>query len=88
MPAPDLLKDGERQMMIGNACRYCEGYCAVFPALEQRRIFTKADLLYLANLCFDCRDCYCACQYAPPHEFGVNMVRYAIEQERLQRSGP
>ena len=88
MPPPDLLKDGERQMMICNACRYCEGYCAVFPAMEQRRIFTKADLLYLANLCFDCRDCYYACQYAPPHEFGVNMVRYAIEQERLERSGP
>ena len=56
-------------MTICNACRYCEGYCAVFPAMEQRRIFTKADLIYLANLCFDCRDCYYACQYAPPHEF-------------------
>jgi citrate/tricarballylate utilization protein len=75
MPAPDLLKDGARQMMICNACRYCEGYCAVFPAMEQRRIFTKADLVYLANLCFDCRDCYYACQYAPPHEFGVNIPK-------------
>jgi len=75
MPAPDLLKDGARQMMICNACRYCEGYCAVFPAMEQRRIFTKADLTYLANLCFDCRDCYYACQYAPPHEFGVNIPK-------------
>jgi citrate/tricarballylate utilization protein len=75
MPAPDLVNDGGRQMMICNACRYCEGYCAVFPAMEQRRIFTKADLLYLANLCFDCRDCYYACQYAPPHEFGVNIPK-------------
>ena len=75
MPAPDLIKDGARQMMICNACRYCEGYCAVFPAMEQRRIFTKADLTYLANLCFDCRDCYYACQYAPPHEFGVNIPK-------------
>jgi citrate/tricarballylate utilization protein len=75
MPASDLLKDGARQMMICNACRYCEGYCAVFPAMEQRRIFTKADLVYLANLCFDCRDCYYACQYAPPHEFGVNIPK-------------
>jgi citrate/tricarballylate utilization protein len=56
MPVPDLIKEGERQM-ICNACRYCEGYCAVFPAMEQRRMFTKADLVYLANLCFDCRDC-------------------------------
>jgi citrate/tricarballylate utilization protein len=53
MPAPDLLKEGERQMMICNACRYCEGYCAVFPAMELRRSFTKADLTYLANLCFE-----------------------------------
>jgi citrate/tricarballylate utilization protein len=71
----ELVQDGARQMMICNACRYCEGYCAVFPAMEQRRVFTKADLMYLANLCFDCRDCYYACQYAPPHEFGVNIPK-------------
>jgi citrate/tricarballylate utilization protein len=79
MPAAELLKDGARQMTICNACRYCEGYCAVFPAMEQRRIFTKADLTYLANLCFDCRDCYYACQYAPPHEFGVNIPKLMAE---------
>ncbi len=75
MQSPDLTKDGERQMRICNACRYCEGYCAVFPAMEQRRVFTKRDLTYLANLCFDCRDCYYSCQYAPPHEFGVNIPK-------------
>ncbi len=75
----DLVKDGARQMTICNACRYCEGYCAVFPAMEQRRIFTKGDLTYLANLCFDCRDCYYACQYAPPHEFGVNIPKLMSE---------
>jgi citrate/tricarballylate utilization protein len=79
VPSPELLKDGARQMTICNACRYCEGYCAVFPAMEQRRIFTKADLTYLANLCFDCRDCYYACQYAPPHEFGVNVPKLMAE---------
>jgi citrate/tricarballylate utilization protein len=79
MPGPDLLKEGERQMMICNACRYCEGYCAVFPAMELRRTFTKADLVYLANLCLDCRDCYYACQYAPPHEFGVNIPKVMAE---------
>jgi citrate/tricarballylate utilization protein len=66
-------------MMICNACRYCEDYCAVFPAMEQRRMFTKADLVYLANLCFDCRDCYYACQHAPPHEFGVNIPKLMAE---------
>jgi citrate/tricarballylate utilization protein len=79
VPDIDLIKDGARQMTICNACRYCEGYCAVFPAMEQRRIFTKSDLTYLANLCFDCRDCYYACQYAPPHEFGVNIPKLMSE---------
>ena len=73
MPALDLIKEAERQMTICNACRYCEGYCAVFPAMELRRAFTEGDLVYLANLCFDCRDCYYACQFAPPHEFMVNV---------------
>ena len=79
MPDSDIVNDGARQMTICNACRYCEGYCAVFPAMEQRRIFTKADLIYLANLCFDCRDCYYACQYAPPHAFAVNIPRLMAE---------
>ena len=30
-----------RQMSICNACRYCEGYCAVFPAMELRRTFAR-----------------------------------------------
>jgi citrate/tricarballylate utilization protein len=60
-------------MQICNACRYCEGYCSVFPAMEMRRIFTSGDLAYLANLCHDCRGCYFACQYAPPHEFALNL---------------
>jgi citrate/tricarballylate utilization protein len=79
MPDIESVKEGERQMRICNACRYCEGYCAVFPAMEQRRVFTKSDLIYLANLCFDCRDCFYACQYAPPHEFGVNIPKLMSE---------
>ena len=66
-------------MTICNACRYCEGYCAVFPAMELRRTFTDGDLTYLANLCFDCRACLYACQYAPPHPFAVNVPRAFAE---------
>jgi citrate/tricarballylate utilization protein len=62
-------------IVICNACRYCEGYCSVFPAMELRRAFTSGDLSYLANLCHDCRGCYYACQYAPPHEFALNLPR-------------
>jgi citrate/tricarballylate utilization protein len=67
------------ELEVCNACRYCEGYCAVFPALERRRTFTAADVVYLANLCHDCRACYYACMYAPPHEFGVNIPRALAE---------
>jgi len=62
-------------MKICNACRYCEGYCGVFPAMMRRTTFPDADLVYLANLCHGCRGCYYACQYAPPHEFEVNLPK-------------
>jgi citrate/tricarballylate utilization protein len=75
MPLPELIKEAERLMVICNACRYCEGYCAVFPAMELRRSFTVQDLVYLSNLCFECRACFYACQYAPPHEFAVNVPK-------------
>lgn len=62
-----------RQMQICNACRYCEGFCAVFPAMTRRLDFTQHDVHYLANLCHNCGACLHACQYAPPHEFAVNI---------------
>jgi citrate/tricarballylate utilization protein len=72
-----------RQMQICNACRYCEGFCAVFPAMTRRLEFNKADIHYLANLCHNCGACYHACQYAPPHEFAVNVPR-SMAQVRAQ----
>src|SRR3990172_4928666 len=68
-----LLEEGERVMRICNPCRYCEGFCAVFPAMERRLNFEEPDLNYLANLCHDCGECYYSCQYAPPHEFALNL---------------
>jgi citrate/tricarballylate utilization protein len=62
-------------MTVCNACRYCEQYCPVFPAMELRRRFDKPTLEYLANLCHNCGECLYACQYAPPHEFGINVPR-------------
>ena len=35
----DALREADRLMTICNACRYCEGLCAVFPAMEMRRTF-------------------------------------------------
>ena len=66
-------------MTVCNACRYCEQYCPVFPAMEQRLTFATADLAYLANLCHNCGECLYACQYAPPHEFGINVPRTLAE---------
>jgi len=83
MPATDLITEAERIMRICNACRYCEGFCAVFPAMERRRTFSDQDLKYLANLCHNCRGCYYACQYAPPHEFDLNVPR-ALGELRLE----
>jgi citrate/tricarballylate utilization protein len=71
-----------RQLQICNACRYCEGFCAVFPAMTRRLEFGKADVHYLANLCHNCGACLHACQYAPPHEFLVN-VPQAMAKVRL-----
>src|ERR687886_189832 len=79
VPAKAPINEARRQMAICNACRYCEGYCAVFPAMELRRTFSDGDLIYLANLCFDCRACLYACQYAPPHPFQVNVPRVFAE---------
>ena len=72
-----------RILQICNACRYCEGFCAVFPAMTRRLEFGKADTHYLANLCHNCGSCLHACQYAPPHEFAVN-VPQAMAQVRMQ----
>ncbi len=72
----------QRQMTVCNACRYCEGYCAVFPAMTRRLEFTQADIHYLANLCHNCGACLHACQYAAPHEFQINVPK-AMAKVRL-----
>ncbi len=75
--------EAARQMQVCNACRYCEGYCAVFPAMARRLEFGPTDVHYLANLCHNCGACLHACQYAPPHEFAIN-VPQAMAQVRGQ----
>ena len=79
MLSPDTFASGQHVMTVCNACRYCEGYCPVFPAMENRLSFAKGDLAYLANLCHNCGECLYACQYAPPHEFGINVPRTLAE---------
>ncbi|MFN3824908.1 MAG: tricarballylate utilization 4Fe-4S protein TcuB [Pseudorhodobacter sp.] len=70
---PDHHAEARRQIEICNACRYCEGYCSVFPAMTRQKAFVDGDLTHLANLCHNCRGCYYACQYTEPHEFALNL---------------
>ena len=75
MHGTQILEEADRLMTVCNSCRYCEGLCAVFPAMEMRRSFSDGDLNYLANLCHACGACYTDCQFSPPHEFNVNVPR-------------
>ncbi|MDJ0637634.1 MAG: tricarballylate utilization 4Fe-4S protein TcuB [Paracoccaceae bacterium] len=75
----ELIQEARRQAEICNACRYCEGYCSVFPALHANRAFSDADITQLANLCHNCRGCYYACQYTAPHEFDLNLPKALAE---------
>ncbi len=75
MHATPILEETDRLMTVCNSCRYCEGLCAVFPAMEMRRAFSDGDLNYLANLCHGCGACYVDCQFSPPHEFNVNVPK-------------
>ncbi len=73
MHATENLAEADRLMTVCNSCRYCEGLCAVFPAVEMRRAFSDGDLNYMANLCHACGACYYDCQFSPPHDFNVNV---------------
>jgi citrate/tricarballylate utilization protein len=79
----ELIEEAGRQLTICNACRYCEGYCPVFPAMEMRRDFAKGDVVFMAHLCHDCRACYYACMYSPPHEFAINLPQ-VLSQVRVE----
>ncbi len=72
-----------RQLQICNACRYCESFCAVFPAMTRRLSFEKNDIHYMANLCHSCGACLHACQYADPHDFQVNIPQ-SMAKVRLE----
>ena len=69
----DSIAEARRQLEVCNACRYCEGFCSVFPAMTRQKSFADGDITHLANLCHNCRGCYYSCQYTPPHEFDLNI---------------
>lgn len=75
----ESLQEARRQLEICNACRYCESYCSVFPAVHAVHAFSDGDLTQFANLCHNCRGCYYACQYTPPHGFALNLPNALAE---------
>lgn len=83
LSAPSTTGEARRQLEICNACRYCEGYCSVFPAMTLHRAFSDGEVTQLANLCHNCRGCYYACQYTEPHEFALNLPR-ALAEVRVE----
>ncbi len=82
----ESIAEAVRQLQICDACRYCEGYCAVFPALHRKRAFADGDITQIANLCHNCRGCYYACQFTEPHEFDLNVpgILARVRQESWQ----
>ncbi len=82
----DIYDEGLRQFRICNACRYCEGYCAVWDAMERKPDLLSSDLKYYSNLCHDCRDCYYVCPYTGEHEFQINIPR-VLSQIRIETYG-
>jgi citrate/tricarballylate utilization protein len=76
-PAPAalaaIIAEARRTLALCNVCGYCTGYCDVFHAAERRPQLAAGDLVQFAHLCHNCRSCYYACQYAPPHELSINV---------------
>ena len=75
----ETRQEARRALVLCNVCDYCSGYCETFVAAGRRRAFTDNDLTYLANLCHNCRACFHACQYAPPHPFAINLPKVLAE---------
>ncbi|MEZ5729332.1 MAG: tricarballylate utilization 4Fe-4S protein TcuB [Burkholderiaceae bacterium] len=68
------LAEADRLMTLCNSCRYCEGVCAVFPAMEMQRLRRRGPELS-PILCHGCGACLHDCQFAPPHPFEMNVPR-------------
>jgi citrate/tricarballylate utilization protein len=71
-----LAEDREealRQYLICEGCRLCDNTCPVWPTLSMKPLVSPGEVVLLANLCYDHRDCYYACPYIAPHPFNVDV---------------
>ena len=85
MLADDVLARASREFRLCNTCHLCLRICAVFPAVELRKTLTSGDVVYLANLCHDCRACFQICPYKAKSRFdrGID-VPAAMAEPRAQ----
>lgn len=79
----DVTQEARRNAEVCNSCRYCEGFCAVFPAIQRKREFDDDYIDYLANLCHNCTSCYHACQFTTPHVYDIN-IPHVLTQVRAK----
>ncbi len=77
------IEEAQRQLTTCNACRYCEGFCSVFPAVHRLTHFSENDTIQLSNLCHNCRACHYACQFTEPHEYNINIPQ-ALADVRVE----
>src|SRR5690349_4867837 len=90
-PLADLFAEGERQLRVCNACRYCAGYCPVWPALALRTTLGTGDRRRLANPCQASHDCSTASMNPAPHASALNPPRLCAglrEQTYRRYAGP
>uniref|UniRef100_Q07PG5 CitB domain protein n=1 Tax=Rhodopseudomonas palustris (strain BisA53) TaxID=316055 RepID=Q07PG5_RHOP5 len=87
MQDDDATREAERALRLCAACLYCDDYCAVFPAIAGKHDYSLSDIGYLANLCHNCRGCYHACQYAPPHQFALNLPKALAKVRQRSYAG-
>ena len=80
MLSPDTVRPRPaRAWRCATPAAIAKGTARSFRRWKTGSSFAKDDLAYLANLCHNCGECLYACQYAPPHEFGINVPRTLAE---------
>ena len=73
MQTNELTREGARVLAVCNACRYCEQYCPAFPGDGATPDFRDGRPELSRHSCHGCGECLYVCQYAPPHEFAINV---------------
>ncbi len=84
---PTRIGEARRQVEICNACRYCEGYCAVFPAMyAAARSSPTATSRSSPTSATTAAAATTPASTPQPHEFALNLPR-ALAEVRARKLG-